>query len=146
MNDSYANDPRIAERLGPELMDGTVSSFSPTEGAFYVGIDTATAAAIEVYPVGTELVPGKGQGVPVQFRKGSPADFGPVHVALAVPVSRADIARIGEREGWRTLPCRRGGSFDVIEFWLENRTMLELVPEDEVAKTIAVLRMPKRRS
>lgn len=139
-----AAEPERVARVLAELMDGTVSTFSPTEGGFYVGTDSATAAAIEVYPLGTELVPGDG-AAQARFRKGTKAGPGPVHVALAVPVSRADIARIGAREGWRTLPCRRGGSFDVIEFWLENRTMLELIPEDEAAATIAVLRTPKRR-
>lgn len=62
-----AEPARVAKVLA-ELMGGTVSPFSPTKGAFYVGTDSATAAAIEVYPLGTELVPGKGKGAPARFQ------------------------------------------------------------------------------
>ena len=34
---------------------------------------------------------------------------------------------LGEREGWRVFPASRDGLFEVVEFWIENRLMLELL-------------------
>jgi hypothetical protein len=52
-----------------------------------------------------------------------------------VKVDRATIERIGEREGWRTKNLWRGPSpeaplFEIYEFWIENRIMIELATED----------------
>ena len=33
---------------------------------------------------------------------------------------------LARREGWIARRCSRGGAFDVIELWLENRFLLEL--------------------
>ncbi len=56
----------------------------------------------------------------------------PFHLLLSVPLEPEEIERIGAREGWRTKTFGRGmqGSkpfFHVIEFWLENRLMIEVV-------------------
>jgi hypothetical protein len=139
-----AAEPKRVAGVLAELMDGVASPFGPVAGAYYVGTDSPTAAAIEVYPLGSEIAPGEGEGEPARFEGGHGVPtLGPVHVAMAVPRTRAEIAAIGAREGWRTLPCRRGGSFDVVEFWLENRLMLELVPESEAEATLAVLRVTR---
>jgi len=50
-------------------------------------------------------------------------------------VDRATIERIGAREGWRTKHFWRGPSeemrlFELYEFWIENRIMIELATED----------------
>ena len=44
-----------------------------------------------------------------------------------MPTNLEQIERIAAREGWRVLPCSRDGLFDVIEFWVENQLMLELL-------------------
>jgi hypothetical protein len=59
----------------------------------------------------------------------------PFHALVSVPVDRATIERIGAREGWRTRHFWRGPNpqvrlFELYEFWVENRIMLELVTED----------------
>jgi hypothetical protein len=57
------------------------------------------------------------------------------HALVSVKVDRATIERIGAREGWRTTHLWRGPSpkvrlFELYEFWVENRIMLELATED----------------
>jgi hypothetical protein len=44
-------------------------------------------------------------------------------------MSQADITNIATREGWL---CRRNdrAQFPVIEFWIENRLMCELLPPE----------------
>ena len=51
---------------------------------------------------------------------------------LSVPLEPNEIEHIGAREGWRTKTFGRGMRgqkpfFHVIEFWLENRLMIEVV-------------------
>ena len=63
----------------------------------------------------------------------------PFHLLLSVPVDRAAVERIGEREGWRTRYFGRGAPgqppvFHVIEFWLENRVMVEVATPDMLAE------------
>ncbi|MBS1213111.1 MAG: uncharacterized protein H6R26_1728, partial [Proteobacteria bacterium] len=42
----------------------------------------------------------------------------------------ARIKEIAKRESWRVVTCDRGGLFQVIEFWVENRILIEfLTPE-----------------
>lgn len=83
--------------------------------------------AIEVYPLGTELMPGQ-QEQPVAFHhRQSPSRFIATHAAISVPSSQAEIEAIGQREGWRAVRCNREGIFEVMEFWIENAVMLELL-------------------
>jgi hypothetical protein len=54
------------------------------------------------------------------------------HAAISVPMSEEKIWAIVVREGWRCV--NRSGFFDVIEFWLENRILIELLPPAFVAR------------
>ena len=52
-----------------------------------------------------------------------------------MPLSREEVERIGAREGWRAKTFGRGMQgqkpfFHVIEFWIENRLMIEIAPPD----------------
>ena len=50
-----------------------------------------------------------------------------------------DIIEIGKREGWRAIYCSRG-SFDVVEFWIENSLMIEFLDPDMQAQYKALLK------
>ncbi len=52
-------------------------------------------------------------------------------MAIATPMGADEVLAIGACEGWRAVRCTRGKNFfDVIEFWIDNPTMLEfLTPE-----------------
>jgi hypothetical protein len=45
-----------------------------------------------------------------------------------VPIDEAKIYEIADREGWRAVRCKHGGFFELIEFWIENEILLELLP------------------
>jgi hypothetical protein len=58
---------------------------------------------------------------------------------VLVPASRDAIEAIGAREGWLTRfcdPAPLGGPslFHLIAFWVENRVMVELVPQDKIGE------------
>lgn len=58
------------------------------------------------------------------------ARYTDIHAAISVPIIQQEIEEIGVRKGWRVVRCNRDSFFDVIEFWVENRLMIEfLTPE-----------------
>ena len=61
----------------------------------------------------------------------APSPYSEVHLNIYSPLSEAEILAIAEREGWTALACDRGGAFKLIEFWLENKFMLEIMNDHE---------------
>jgi len=56
-------------------------------------------------------------------------NFTATHAAISVAHDEARIKDIAANEEWRAITCDRG-DFKVIEFWVENRVMIEfLTPE-----------------
>jgi hypothetical protein len=50
-----------------------------------------------------------------------------------------EIFAIAAREGWMVQRSDRGGLFEVIELWVENRFLLELLTEPEQRRYVANL-------
>jgi hypothetical protein len=46
---------------------------------------------------------------------------------VASPLEEAEVFAIAQREGWMAKYRKRGGLFGVIELWLENRQMMEVL-------------------
>jgi hypothetical protein len=55
---------------------------------------------------------------------------------VSVPRTAEEIIAVGQREGWRAERCSRG-PHDVIELWVENRVMLELMTPEMTADYLA---------
>ncbi|RNJ49539.1 hypothetical protein [Methylocystis hirsuta] len=133
-----ARDPvRVAAVLA-ELMNGRDFPFSgPLPGAHMAMSGDPQGTMIEVYPDTITLAPGEDEAQ-VAFTPGPPTTgYFPFHALISVPLDRAAIERIGAREGWRTKFFGRGAPgkppvFHLLEFWVENRVMLELAPSDLV--------------
>lgn len=126
-----ARDPQHVAEVLAELMGGRCYPFGPLDGAFMATSGDAHGSMIEVYPeeAGLAIPPGDGQAV--FDRNPSPPRSWPFHLLLSVPLEREAIEAIGAREGWRTKLFGRGmpgrpPSFHVIEFWVENRLMIEV--------------------
>lgn len=138
-----ARDPEHVARVLGELLGGHVGPFlGPIPGAWAVYAEDAHGTGIEVYPERTTLVPGEGDAMGAVELRDVPSAF-PFHALLSVKVDRATIEQMGAREGWRTLPFWRGPSpqvrlFELYEFWVENRFMLELVTEDMARAYLAI--------
>ncbi len=121
-----ANNPRHVAEVLAKILGGKVAPFPSHPGSYVAIAMDEKGTLIEVYPLGTELIPGDGEQQ-VQFRKNqnySPYDA--VHAAVSVSISEKEIEEIVAEEGWRVLHCNRG-QFEVIEFWIENRLMIELL-------------------
>jgi hypothetical protein len=64
--------------------------------------------------------------------------YAPVHAALSVPVSRETVEALGRREGWLVRYCDRG-PFQVIELWMENTLLFELIPQEMTANYLTFM-------
>jgi hypothetical protein len=127
-----AREPHHVAEVLAELMGGKCYPFGPLEGAYMAASGDDHGSMIEVYPDRATLdIPDTDDQV-VFGENGSPPQTWPFHVFLSVPREPEEIERIGAREGWRAKTFGRGMQghkpfFHVIEFWLENRLMIEVV-------------------
>ncbi|WP_013322154.1 hypothetical protein [Gloeothece verrucosa] len=119
---------QVANALA-EILEGEVHRFPPVPGSYMVMIDDGQGTGIEVYPLGTQLAPGN--GIPEITQQEAIPTFVPFHAAISVPLERERIENIATREGWRVQQGDRG-VFQVIELWVENWFMLELLTPDFV--------------
>jgi hypothetical protein len=61
------------------------------------------------------------------------------HLNINTHLSIDQIREIGKREGWRTLVCNRGeGLFQLVEMWIENTFMLEVMTPEQTARYIEI--------
>jgi hypothetical protein len=145
-----ARDPEhVASVLG-ELLGGYVGPFvGPIPGSWVAYADDNYGSGFEVYPERTTLVPGKGDGMG-EVELCEPPTSLAFHALVSVRVDRETIERIGAREGWRTQHFWRGPTpdlrlFELYEFWIENRIMLELATEDMVPAYTRITNGPAQR-
>jgi hypothetical protein len=126
-----AREPQHVAEVLAELMNATCVPFGPLEGAFMATSDDASGTMVEVYPDRVTLdIPDRDDQV-VFSENPAPPQFWPFHVLLSVPREAEDVVRIGASEGWRAKTFGRGMRghkpfFHVIEFWLENRLLIEI--------------------
>ncbi|HEY1931542.1 MAG TPA: hypothetical protein VGG99_05985 [Acetobacteraceae bacterium] len=132
-----ARDPKHVADVLAELMQGRNYPFPGGVPDSWIAVSgDPHGTAIEVYPEDIRLRP-DGRNA-VRFERGAADDtYVPFHLLLSVPSDQATIEQIGAREGWTTRFCPRGAPkqkplFNVIEFWVENRIMLELAPHDMI--------------
>ena len=123
-----AQDPLNVANVLAEIFEGKITDFGPTENAYMIWFGDDFGSAIEVYPEDVQLIPGD-KKEPCKFSKGNERGFMAVHAAISTTKPRKEIYAIAERENWHAAEFVRG-SFAVIEFWIENKLMIELLTED----------------
>ena len=140
-----ARDPKHVADVLAEVMQGRALPFPGGVADSFMAVSgDEHGSMIEVYPETVTLLPGK-DDAQVRAEYKATADYGPFHLLLSVPLDRATVERIGEREGWRTRYFGRGAPgqppvFHVIEFWLENRLMVEVATPDMLAEYTGMIR------
>lgn len=117
------NPERIARFLGG-LLGGQTMPFPPFPDSWIAFSEQDDGTAIEVYPLGHRLVPGR-QQVACET---APVESGPTyaHAAIASTLNGDEVIRRATAEGWRCRRCNRG-PFECIEVWLENRLLVEVL-------------------
>ena len=134
-----ARDPHHTVEVFCELFgSGVVTPFGPYPGSWIAWSGDEHGTAVECYPVGTEMYPPDGPEQ-AQFRH-DPRATGhtATHAAISVDLEVDEVLAIAAREGWRALVLPRGG-FDVIEFWIDNTVMIELLTPAMAADYLSVV-------
>ncbi|MEG4318461.1 MULTISPECIES: hypothetical protein [unclassified Microcoleus] len=138
-----AQNPQHVAQVLAEILKGQVVPFPPHPGSYIVVAMDEHGTAIEVYPSGSELIPGSGPDGCGFMQNPQASQFTATHAAVSVPSRQTEIEQIGVREGWRVVRCDRESFFDVIEFWVENHLMLELLTPEMTAKYLAFTQQPE---
>lgn len=136
-----------------ELWGGFAIPFPPAPNSFMVLANDGRGSAVEVTPINTVLVPGEGFPPEENFDATTPteefeakfvqSDFSPRYVAthlnINTQLNEAEVKEIAKREGWRVLTCNRGeGLFQLIELWIEDRFMLEVMTPEQTARYVEI--------
>jgi hypothetical protein len=126
-----AQNPAKVAAVLAELWHGEVQPFPPiATGSLTVMAGDDRNSMIEVYPHGTELVPVEGDEDCIGQHNPTASIRSATHAAIGTPLTAAEVMAIAQREGWTAKYRKRGGMFGVVEFWLENATMMELLTGD----------------
>jgi hypothetical protein len=140
-----ARQPERVARVLAELMGGKCVPFGPLEGAFMAASGDAHGTMIEVYPERATLNIHESNDQVAFGNNQAPPHTWPFHALLSVPLTAEQCEQIGVREGWRAKRYGRGMKghkpfFHVIEFWLENRLMIEVAPPAMVQEYLDFLK------
>jgi hypothetical protein len=135
-----ARDPKQAASVLAELMGGTAVPFPPNPGSYFALQLDDHGSGVEVYPAGTELQPAGAVGG--SFVKTGERGYGPTHFALSVATDGNTVQAIAQRAGWQCFDCNRG-PFHVIEVWVENQTMVEILPPNYAQEYLAFTQRDK---
>ncbi|MBV9825693.1 MAG: hypothetical protein JO001_08460 [Alphaproteobacteria bacterium] len=130
-----ARDPKKAADTLAAIFGGRAVPFPPNPGSFFALQLDNHGSGIEVYPAGTELEPnGEVGGAFVKHER--PRGFGATHCAVSVGTEIGTVETIAREAGWECYRCNRG-PFHVLEVWVENETMIEVLPPDYAAEYLA---------
>ena len=133
-----ARNPQHVAGVLAELMGGRAVPFTPNPGSFFALQLDDHGSGVEVHPAGLTLQPGGEVGGGF-VKSPNSQGFTPTHFALSVATDAATVEKIASREGWQCFTCNRG-PFHVIEVWLENETMVEVLPPEFAAEYLAFTR------
>ena len=76
------------------------------------------------------------------FVRKEPRGYGSTHFALSVATDAETVQAIARRAEWQCFDCNRG-PFHVIEVWVENETMVEILPPAYAQEYLAFTRPDK---
>jgi hypothetical protein len=127
-----ARDPERAARALADLWGGHHFRFPVFPGSFIAVKGDDRGSAVEFYPAGQVLVPGV-QEAEAQIRH--PPEPIETHLAIGVECTEEEVHAVARREGWQSRTCWRGDRFfRVIEFWIDNLFMFEILTPDMQAE------------
>ncbi|MFM0001877.1 hypothetical protein PQR57_12680 [Paraburkholderia dipogonis] len=125
-----ARNPENVARVIAELWGGFHAPFPSFPDSWMAIAGDDRGSIIETYPNDRVLSPDGEQVSSVPGSSTAPR-YSAFHIAIASKLSPEEVFAIGEREGWRAVRCTRGRNFfDVIELWIENVLLIEVLTEE----------------
>lgn len=143
-----ARDPRSTALLLAHLIDGESFDFPVVPGARIAIAGDGSGLAIEVYPDGMAHHPGTGAPDPTR----GPAGVAPMpwedqitvgetqlrptafHLALVSKLGDEAVMRLAQQAGFRAVQCDRAGVFRLVELWLDNALLVEVLNPSEAER------------
>jgi hypothetical protein len=108
-----------------ELMQGGALRFPPGGPNAWNAWSKDARIQLVVTPRGHFMLPGTQE---MEWTAGtSPVRASETHLALCVERPVKEIMEIAARTDWIARVCDRGGFFHVVELWLENAYLIELL-------------------
>lgn len=120
-----------------KLFGGIITQFGPYKNSYIVWFGDKYGTAIEFYPCGTEMIPDDGNGQANFTHNHNFSGYTATHAAVSIDRSKEEIYELAEELGWRAIELPRGG-FNVIEFWIENKVMIELLTPTMTQNYLAI--------
>ncbi|TMJ17268.1 MAG: hypothetical protein E6G94_01905 [Alphaproteobacteria bacterium] len=125
-----ADEPRHVAEIFAEIWGGKAFPFpavTPGSWVAFAGDDRGTM--IEVYPRGTAIYEVEGDNDAIGIRV-MPRRHSATHMAIGTRLSQEEVFAICERQGWPAKYRLRGGVFGVIEIFVEECQMIEVLTEE----------------
>ncbi len=135
------NTKKVANFLA-EIWGGYAMPFPPAPDSWIVLADDGKGTAVEITPNNVVLEPGDGLPADDEYDINYPTgdfeakfvetdenpNYVSVHLNINTSLSEAEVKAMAAREGWRCFKANRdSGSFQLIEIWIENRFMIEVM-------------------
>lgn len=120
-----ADDPKRTAKMLAELWRGEAFPFPVVgKGSWVAHAGDDRRSSIEVYPRDLAFYPTERAG---EERYEPTSRHNAFHAAVGTPLGIEEVQEIGRRYGCHTSVCQRGPWFRVIEFWVDNTQMLEMM-------------------
>ena len=136
-----ADDPARVAAVLAQLLGGEALPFAPVSGSWLASAGDERGTMIEVYPRGTILHEVGGdndaEGYVDEFARWVRGSS--THFAIGTALTLGQVFAIAIREGWSAKYRRRGGTFGVVELWIENERMVEVLTADMQAEYLAAM-------
>lgn len=123
-----ARDPQAVAQFFADLMGGVAIDFPPNPGSYMAFAPDGKGTAIEVYPAGSVMTQNGAEGAIFARRSPEPVERSATHFALSVAQTAAEVEQAAKARGWDCFTCDRGGHFHVVEVWVENAWLVEVLP------------------
>ena len=120
-----ADDCEFVAKVLAEIMQGGALRFPPGGPNAWNAWSKQAEIQIVVTPRGAYMVPGEHEMAWEQLPNSQRASE--THFALCVERNAEEVAELARRAGWLTRICDRGGFFHVVEIWIENAYLLEVL-------------------
>lgn len=141
--------PKETALFFASVIDGLVYDFGPVvPGAAIAVAKDGSGVAVEVYPVDVAHHPGKGEIDPsaqpegpsaapwedqihVDHVQSRPSGF---HIAMGTKLAESKVIELAKANGWRAIACERAGVFGVVEVWVDNNFLVEVLVPAQAAR------------
>jgi hypothetical protein len=131
-----AHDPESVAAFFAVMMDGVSVPFPPNPGSYMAFARDGLGTAVEVYPSGSVIRQAGESGA--EFVRKTAADVeSPTHFALSVAFSPDEVRSMAAERDWACYECSRGGDFRVMEIWVENAWLVEILPAEFAREYLA---------